>query len=69
MHRKVWIKAAEASNKMIFPSAHGSRGVTSMVARWNQLEGNGFGGSVIKALENRFEPVCRQVVMKLGLGS
>jgi hypothetical protein len=69
MHRKVRIKAAEASDKMIFPSADGFfRGITLMVVKRNELEGNGFGahvrlqaagGFVIKALENRFEPACR----------
>jgi hypothetical protein len=44
MHWKVWIKAAEAGDEMIFPSANCFfRGVTSMVVRRNELEGNGFG--------------------------
>ncbi len=69
VHGKVWIKAAEASDEMIFPSADGFFcGVTSMVVRQNELEGNGIcahvrlqvaGGFVMEALENRFEPTCR----------
>ena len=79
VHGKVWIKAAEASDEMIFPSADGFfRGVTSMVVRRNELEGNGIcahvglqaaRGFVIEALEYRFEAACLEVVVKLGVGS
>ena len=64
MHWKVQIEAAEASDEKIFPSEDGFfRGVTLMVVRWNELEGNKFGthvglqatrGFVIEALEKRF---------------
>ena len=79
VHGKVWIKAAEAGDEMIFPSADGFfRGVTSMVVRRNELKGNAICAHVrlqaargfnVKALENRFEPACREVVVKLGVGS